>query len=184
MIWNYCDLVRRLVAEIPNISDEAHQKQQTALVVLMSVTVVEAFTNVFFRVVVSETEFQQHLQRIEKDLKSNKGLDRKIKEWPEAIFGKRFDWNSGIGKDFMTLKKKRNQLIHFTSSHSTLNVGGMTIQGTADTSVFDDLDLNDAEFALQTAEDTIQELLRFRGLGEDKLPWAMQLWTGKVIEPK
>jgi hypothetical protein len=180
MIWQYFEALRRLVGTSAETTDDAHRKQQVAMAILMAVTVVEAFLNVFFRVLVSEPGYQQHLPRIEQDLKSRKNLDGKIKEWSAKVLGKTIDWNSGIAKDFMALKNKRNQLMHFTSSHSSFTVGPISMQGAADISVFDELSSTDAKCALATAEGIVELLMRLRGIPDDQLPRAMQLWTGKV----
>jgi hypothetical protein len=180
MIWNYFDILRRLARELLGIADETRQKQQIALIMLMGVAVVEIFVNLFFRVLVSESDFQQHLSQIERDIKSRKSLDKKLKEWPLLCFGKNIDWSSGAGKDFMKLKERRNRLMHFTSSHSTIDLGGLRLVGAVDTSAFDDLSVSDAESTLNASEALIAEFFRLRGVTESDLPKFLQLWTGKV----
>jgi hypothetical protein len=180
MIWNYFDILRRLARELPKIAEETQQKQQIALMTLIGVAVVEIFVNIYFRVLVSESGFEQHLNQISKDLRARKSLDKKLKEWPTICFGKSIDWKSGAGKSFVKLKERRNKLMHFTSSHSTLDLGEIKLVGAVDTSAFDELSLADAESAVNASEDLIAEMFRLRGTAEADLAIHMQLWTGKV----
>ena len=180
MICEYFEALRRLVRGIPALDDVSHRKQQAALSILLAVAVVEAFLNVYFRVVVSEPDNKNHEQNILKDLDKRLSLDQKIKQWPVKILGRGIDFGSGVGRDFIVLKKKRNALMHFTSSHSTLQQDGITIHGLSDTSVYDQLSPRDAEFALSTAEGVVETILRLRGATAEQLPWFIQLWTGKV----
>jgi hypothetical protein len=146
----------------------------------MGVTVVETFLNVFFRVTVSEEGRRHHEKGFLDDLANQCTLDHKIKKWPRKILGQEIDLKTGIGRDFMCLKSKRNALMHFTSSHETLNLGGLTIKGLANTSTFDELVPDNAVFALNTAEGIIALILRMNGATDQQLPWGIQLWTGKV----
>ncbi len=56
----------------------------------------------------------------------------------------------------------------------------MTIQGLADTTVYDSLEVADAEKALEVAEGMVAELFRLRGMPETQIPGALHQWTGKV----
>ena len=79
------------------------------------------------------------------------------------------------------LKKRRNELMHFTSSHATVNLpDGSTLHGLVDISVFDALTVADAVSALDLAEGMVEELFLLRGIPERQLPHALHAWTGKV----
>jgi HEPN domain-containing protein len=180
MIWEYFDALRRLVLRVCELDNDSCRKQDIALSVFVAVTVVESFLNVFFRVAVSEATHTHHEQRVLEDLAKRCTLDHKVRTWPAEVFGQKIDFACGIGKDFLVLKDKRNALMHFTSSHSTIEFGGVAVQGLADTSVFDQLSSRDAEHALATAEGMVELILRISGATAKELPWGMQLWTGKV----
>ena len=180
MIWQYFDALRRLVGGLNHSRDETELKQDTALCIMLAVTVVEAFLNIFFRVVVSEPGFTQHKQRVLDDLDKRRSLDRKLRTWPAEVLGKGLDFTAPTPKAFLALKERRNALMHFTSSHETLNLPGVVIQGLADTSVVDTLTLADAAHALEAAEGMVRELCRLRGTPEHQLPHALHLWTGRV----
>ncbi len=146
----------------------------------MGVTAVETFLNIFFRVIVSEEGRRHHEKRFLQELAKRRSLDYKIKNWPSRMLGQPIDLESGIGRDFSILKCKRNSLMHFTSTHNTLNHGGLVIRGVADTTTFDKLVPDDCVFALKTAEGIIALILRMNGATDKELPWGIQLWTGKV----
>jgi len=180
MICCYFKALRQQVHDIMNLQSESVQKEDVANCVFLAITVIEAFVNIFFRIVVSEHQFNVHEQRVLKDLSKGKSLDYKIRNWPTDILGDNIDWNCGIGKKFMDLKKLRNSLIHFTSSHSNLETNSFKIQGLSDTSVFDSLTTKDAIMALTIAESVIAEILRIRGYSEEEIKYGLQLWIGKV----
>jgi hypothetical protein len=178
LIWQYFKALRRLVGGLN--SDETLMKQDVTVCIILAVAAVEAFLNIFFRVVVSETGFTQHEQRVLDDLTKRRSLDHKLKTWPEDILGQSLDFATPTPQAFLALKHRRNALMHFTSSHQTLKSADYEIRGLADTTVFDTLSSNDAESALQAAEGMVCELLRLRGTPENQLPQALHMWTGKV----
>ena len=82
--------------------------------------------------------------------------------------------------EFDQLRERRNLLMHFTSSHQSVNLPGIEIQGLADTSVYDNLTVGDARKALGIAEGMVQELLRLRGVQDQQMGDALHHWIGKV----
>ncbi len=183
MISEYFKCLRRLVYHIANIKDVSEQKQYLTLCVFMAVSSVEAFLNIYFRIIVSEDEYSKHKQRVLKDLKSRKPLYYKLKNWPEDILGKTIDFQSDTLKRFDDLRNLRNKLMHFTSSHESIVVPGtkISIVGLADTSAYDSLTSVDEKAILGTAEGIVQEIFRLRGIPEIDIPYALQLWTGRVV---
>lgn len=182
MVWQYFRCLRRLAERLGHIQDESERKQEISLCIIMAVTVVEAFVNIFFRVIVSEPAYAQHQQRVLKDLNlpRPKSLDFKLRSWPNQILGKGLDFQAGVPKAFIALKEKRNRLMHCTSSHQSTSVPGITLNGLADTSVFDNLEISDALSAVDIAEGMLEEVFRLRGVPTKQIPGALHLWTGKV----
>ncbi len=180
IVWQYFEALRRRVGVLAQTTDDTVLRQDAAICIMLAVTVVEAFLNVFFRVVVSEQGFTHHEQHLLKDLKRRRSLDYKLKNWPQEILAKALDLDSPTPKAFMALKERRNSLMHFTSSHETIDVPTATIQGLADTTVFDMLTANDAADALEVAEGMVAEIFRLHGYSEEQLPYGLQMWTGKV----
>jgi hypothetical protein len=180
MIWQYFDALRRLVNDLGTEQDEGVVKQNVALAILLSITVVEAFLNIYFRVIVSESGFSSHRQRVLDDLERRKSLDYKVKNWPKAILGKSLNIETSISKAFVRLKDRRNALMHFTSTHESLELPGVKIHGLADTTPFDSLQASDAAEALAVAEGMICEFFRLRGVPEQQLKHVLHSWTGKL----
>jgi hypothetical protein len=180
MVWQYFEALRRLVSELDADQDEAVLKQNVALSIFLSVTVVEAFVNIFFRIVVSEDNFTHHKQRVMDDLYYRKSLDYKLKHWPKVILGNKLNFNAPVPKAFLNLKNRRNALMHFTSTHESLALPGIEVHGLADTATFDTLQASDAAGALDLAEGMLCELFRLKGTPEQHLKHALHTWTGKV----
>ncbi len=180
MIWEYFKGLRRLVSNI-HIHSQEEQKQEIALSIFLAITVVEAFLNIYFRIVVEEEPYKTHRKNLIDNLSDRKSLDYKIKNWPKDILGKNLNIDTGVGKDFINLKEKRNKLMHFKSSYESIAIEDINILGLADTSVYDSLTVNDAIFALDTAEKILEEIFRCRGIEEEKIPGMMHLWTGKIL---
>ena len=180
MVWQYYESLRRRVIGVAGTTDEGAVRQDTATSIMLAVTVVEAFFNVFFRVLVSQSNYVQNEARLLKDIERRKGLEYKLKHWFPEIIGRPLDFNAPAPKAFVELKDLRNKLMHFTSSHQTANVTGLQIQGLADVSVFHSLTAKDAFDALTTAEGMVCEVFRLIGYSEQEIPYHLQSWTGKV----
>ena len=180
MLWQYYKCLKRLEKQIETLKGDDEKKQGIVVCVFMAITVIETFLNLFFRVVVSEKEFLQQERQVRSDLECRKSLEHKIRKWPKAIFGESINFDSGIGKEFMELKNKRNSLMHFTSGHETISVPGVEIQGLANTAVYDDLKIEDARSAINIVEELVKEIFRLRGVEESKVPLLLHSWMGKI----
>ena len=75
IIWRYFTALRRLVNGIEHERDEGVKRENAALCVILAVTIVESFLNVFFRVVVSETGFTVNAKIILRDMEKRKSLN-------------------------------------------------------------------------------------------------------------
>jgi hypothetical protein len=185
MVWAYFRSLRRLVQRIAETEDSPDQKDDIVLSIFMAVTVVEAFVNLFFRILVTEQLYQQHEKLVLDDLDTShpqgpKGLKYKLNHWPPKVLHKTLVWQSGVPNEFEQLRELRNLLMHVTSSHQWISVPGFEIHGLADTSVYDNLTVGDARKALEIAEGMVQELLRLRGVQDQQMGGALHHWIGKV----
>ena len=180
MVREYFSGLQRLVRRLDDAQDEKEIKQDVALCIMLSVTVVEAFLNIYFRVVVSKQEFIQYEKMILKDITNRKTIEYKLKNWPKKIFGTEIDFTSPIPKAFQELKDRRNDLMHFSSTHQTLKFPGIEFQGLTDTSAYNTLTKTDAIAALDTTEKFICELISLKGLTEEQVKATLQMWTGKI----
>jgi hypothetical protein len=180
IVWRYFQALRRRAGALQSVNDEDEMEEDVALCLMQAIAVVETFLNVFFRVVVEEPGFTHHKPRLLKDLKDRRSLEHKLKAWPTAILGKAVNFEEPAAKAFMVVKERRNGLMHFTSSHESVFVPGITIHGLADTTLLDGLTHADACGAVDAVEGMINVLLRARGISEENLAHALHSWTGKV----
>jgi hypothetical protein len=178
MTQAYFDALRRLASSAASPTDPVLQKQNAALSIMLAITVVEAFFNLFFRVKVSESGFTQHAPRVLKDLDDRRSLDYKVKNWPRIVLGQSLDENSDAFKSFIKLKDRRNALMHFTSSHESLSLEGLQLEGVADVTVYESLVGNDALDAVAIAENFVAELLKASGFKAEQIPFGLRLWLG------
>ena len=180
MIHEYFEILRWLVQGLDDIKNKVLLRRQIALSIFQSVTAVETFLNVYFRVVVSENRFNQHEQYFLKTISERKPLEYKLKNWPKTILGRNLSLDSGIGKSFVDLKNLRNSLMHFVSSHDTVQVASWVFRGMANIDQYENLTVADARKALETAESFAREIFRLKGVKENEMQTMLQLWIGML----
>lgn len=151
----------------------------------LAVASVEAFINIYFRVLVDDAEYRIHRDRVTADLQRSsnanpRSLDYKLRNWFPQVLGKALNWQAGVAADFDRLREWRNSLMHFSSGHETLDVAGHRFHGLANTECYDDLRPQDAQDALHTARGMVRETLRLRGVAPANIPGHVHLWTGEV----
>jgi len=182
IIWVYFSSLLRIRDRVGQNHDEDERKQDIALGILLAVATVEAFLNTFFRRLVENPPYSQHRQLVLDDLdeaQRPRGLRSKLGYWPPTILGKSLAWQSGVAKAFDELRLRRNALMHFTSSHESLTLPGLQVQGLAATDAYDDLDEGQLRNALDVAYGMVAEILRLSGVEEEKMFQAMIYWTGQ-----
>lgn len=180
MVREYFDFLRRLTRRAQSAETDADERQDTAVCVVMAVTIIEIFLNLYIRIVIEESSFRRNREQILKDMKDRCSLDKKLKKWPHLVFGKKLNLKNGPGKEFMDLKELRNNLVHFQSSWDTLNFPAMVINGVANTTAYDSLKSGDAVKAVTIAEKMLAEIFRLRGMPEEEVPHALHLWAAKL----
>ena len=183
MVWEFFGALRRLCIRITEYQEESDSeiRQDVAVAIILAVQCVEVFLNVYFRVLVSEEDFADKEKQIIADLENPRfGLECKIRDWPEKVFGKKLNLGEGAGQRFIALKNLRNRLVHFTSSHQTIEIPGIAIQGLADISAYQSLSAQTALDALFTSEDFLCEVFSLRGIDSENLSHALHSWTGRV----
>lgn len=180
MMWEYYDCLRRQALRTTTCADR-ELNQEVALTIILAITVIEIFLNGYFRVVVSEALYQRHEKQFLKDIDSRISLDRKYREWPKRILGTGLDETNEHIKAFTNLKSLRNKLVHFVSSHESIELpGNITIHGLADTTAYRMLKVEDALKSLATVKGFAHEIFRLRGLPPEQFPHAFHAWFGEV----
>lgn len=152
------------------------------MAVVMSVTVVEVFFNLWFRVRAEERHSPDEVALLVSALRHPRpwSLDRKLKHWPKLYLGKELDLTQGPGAEFMKIKTLRNSIVHFSSSHTTFEHENVVIHGLADTTDYDELSFEKARSALFAAEDVIGEVFALAGVAPDNTRHMLHGWTGRV----
>lgn len=180
IVWEYFLSLRLLEENARKAASPELARQATALAVIMSVTVVEVFLNLWFRVRVEERDIPGERESLLKDLSARISVDRKLRQWPKRYLTRAIDFERGAGSELMKLKQLRNSIVHFTSSHEGIDFEGVAIHGLADTTSYDALNQSTANWALRTAESFIEELLSSAGYAATEIPHILHAWTGKA----
>lgn len=180
IVWDYFWSLRLLEENARKAPSAELSRQSTALAVVMAVTVVEVFLNLWFRVRIEERKIPGEREAFLKELSARISLDRKIKQWPPRYLSGALDFTSGAGSEFIKLKELRNSIIHFTSSHESVELGDVAMHGLADTTEYDSLTATNASWALQTAEGIVAEVFLLAGLTAKEVPNALHAWAGRV----
>jgi len=163
------------------------QKDKISILLMLAVNTVEIFINVYFRVLVEENEFSQLREMVLSDLSHDDGqnalgLKSKLNHWPPKVLGRSIAWQKGVGAEFEALRLQRNKLMHFTSNYESFSFENVTINGLADTSVFDDLEAIDAREAYRITIEFIEYILKLRSVSDEQILHDIHYWTGIVPE--
>lgn len=166
IVWEWFTALKRLVAQSCSTEREADRRQCSALAVVMSVTVVEVFLNLWFRVHAEHNYTSEVVAILVSELEHPLpwSLDKKLRNWPNPYLGNELDLSSGPGTEFMRIKDLRDSIIHFNSTHTTLSYEGIEIQGLADTTDYDSLFYDKARNALFAAVNLITEVFNLAGV--------------------
>jgi hypothetical protein len=152
-------------------------------VILLTVATFEAFLNIWFRVSTESPDFSQHRASILDDLERRRSLQYKTREWPKRVLGRQIDLGKGAGQRFLALLDRRNQLMHFTSSHSTVDIPKGSVQGLAELTVYESLTSDDANDAIATIDDLVVEFFAVAGKPPEKCLRERHYWLGRVALP-
>jgi hypothetical protein len=170
------------VRDTKSAQSDEQRRQTAALAVVMSVTAVEVFLNLWFRLRVEEQQSHDNRKSLLKDLAypHPASLERKLRNWPKRYLHKEIDFTSGAGEKFMRIKSLRNSIIHFSSSHETFEQDNVSIHSLADTTEYDALSHGSAEDALSAAEGIVVEVFRLANVEDEHIPNLLHAWVGKI----
>ena len=182
IVWEYFEALRRLVVESRDAESEATRRQSAALAVVVAVTVVEVFFNIWFRVRAEERHSPEEVALLVSELGHPRpwSLDKKLKHWPTRYLGRELDLKHGPGAEFMRVKSLRNSIVHFSSSHTTFEYENVVVRGLADTTDYEELSFEKARSALFAAEDLIGEVFALAGVAPENVRHMLHLWAGRV----
>ena len=98
MVWSSFRSLDRIAQEIENSEDQNYIKDKVAISIILCITAVETFINMFFRILVEENKYQEHRDLIlnDLDLEGNekpKGLEYKLNNWPNKVLNKNINFD-------------------------------------------------------------------------------------------
>jgi hypothetical protein len=179
IIWSYYNILQNLVFDFKNAKSEKEKREKAVLVIIMSVTVVETFMNVYFFLLASEEKYSERFELITKEIRSA-SLDSKIKRWPKKLLGKKINLGSGVGQKFQNLKKLRNKLLHFQSEHNELMHDNIQLKKLIDISVYENILEYDVESCPSLVLDCVSKIFSLVGIPENKMGGFIHTWFGDL----
>ncbi|HRS51447.1 MAG TPA: hypothetical protein P5067_03345 [Candidatus Marinimicrobia bacterium] len=148
----------------------------------MTVTCVEVFLNMFFRILLEESRFEHLKEQTIKEMESTRfGLESKIRKWPERFFHKNFI-NSKAGKEFIKYKKIRNGLIHYQATCKEIVPFPTPFNkyGVTDTSIFHNLEYDYVQNSKNVVKGVIEEMFKLSGHLNSHPYFTIDNWTGEI----
>lgn len=179
LVCEHFDCARSIIVEIESSKDADTIRRKSAVVLFTSVMAVETFFNIYFYCVAKQANNISALKTIKDDLANKKPIDRKIREWPQLVLGRKIDLSKGAGQEFIKVKFLRNSLAHFGYSDTRIDIERIAIDGLADISNYQSLDKNSAKSHYRTSIRFIEEILKCRNIGTEQTLLQLRLWTGE-----
>ena len=177
IVSHYFQCVRRLVADAKHV-DADLQRENAALSIILAVSAIEAFLNIWFRTFSKEPQYAAHRARILCDLRRQRGVREKLKEWPALFFPQGYDFSCGTPQRMLALIDRRNELLHFSTNEDALELPGIVIKDLVDVSAYSSLTLGDGREALTVCEDIIRGFFELQQLPPEQVAAGVHLWTG------
>ena len=184
LVSHYFQFARRTVIEAESLPPDSDRPTFIAAVIILVVGAVEAYLNIVGRLWLEQVPNFEHADRIRDDLERRVPFGKKLRTWPQLLFGQPLALDAGTPKEFLELVELRNYLMHFTSTDDTLQVENVTVRGFTDMSRFYQLDAAAGRNAIDLAESTIFELIRLQNLSEERVLLAGTMWTGRPALPQ
>jgi hypothetical protein len=155
--------------------------EQDGLVsIFLAMTAIEAFTNVYFRVIADEPAYAHASERILTELdRRNIPTGVKITTWSQQAFGHTIDETDPRWIQFRELGTQRNGFVHFRSSHQSAWLpGNVAIHGLADLSGFATLSEETPINALRCVVGIVAIIAEARGITPEQMPDFFHSWLG------
>lgn len=176
MVWQYFGILHRIIHRLDS-TNEREYRQDIALCILVAVTAVETFLNLYFQVLVSKPAHSSCEQYIRNSLAQRRSLDFKMRRWPRRLFGKGIDLSSGVGKRFVDLKDLRNRLMHFSDLRKEVEIAGGKLHNFTEITTYEQLTDADAWNAYHTSLQFVVEVLKLGSNDEAELARLTVQWT-------
>jgi hypothetical protein len=184
LVSHYFEFARRTVIESESTALDSERPTYIAAAIILVVGAVEAYLNIAGRLMVEQKREFIHAGRIQDDLESKVSFGRKLRTWPELLFGRPLPMQAETPKAFLALVELRNHLMHFTSTYDHIEFGNVTIRGLTDMTKFYELDSTVGRAAVDLAESMLFELIRLQDLSEERALLAGTMWSGRPVSPE
>lgn len=181
VVVEYFESLRWLVLAANEASDPNHARRLAAMSTILAVTAVEVFFNLWFRIHATESGRTELQDALLADFERKITLDQKLADWPKRHLNSNINLKTGPGQAFVSLKARRNSIVHFESTHETIHTPGLIIHGLANTTEYDALSAVSATDALTTAEALVADVFRLAGVQAEKMDIALTGWIGKSV---
>lgn len=176
----YASAARQLARSAAVSPTQADVRELAVGAVTMAVASVETYLNVFAQLWLDQSPEWLHRTQIERDLRTKKGLGRKIEEWPRLFFNQPLEFGSGPPQKFRALVGLRNRLMHFLPETQEFRHQNISIRGLIDISDYESLTADSALAAVVTSEDFVDHLLQLQGIPDGQRKIALCNWLGLV----
>ena len=180
ILRSYYSILQNLVLEHKKAKTRNDKRDKCLLIIFLSVTIVEAFINIYFLLLASENKYNKNFKQISNELKKHISLENKINNWPKIFFEKGLNFKDGTGKEFKDLKDLRNKLVHFQSEHNEERLGYYLFKKLLNISEFEQLSEFDAVKCPVIVLDFVSEIFRLAGIKENKIGASIHLWFGDL----
>jgi len=116
-------MLLRLTESAQGTQEKELIEQDALTSIILAVTLVEAFTNTYFRVVASDAKFAAASGQILNGLDSKQSnTRRKLREWSKLAFGQEIDLTDSRWKRYEELVERRHQFIHYKPTYETVSL--------------------------------------------------------------
>lgn len=176
--WRLCAMLQRLAAA--SSRDHSQIEQNGLVAVFIGMTVIEAFTNIYGRIVADEAEFAAGQPEIMRMLGSTRCPTGVKLLTLGRVFGHPLDERDERWREFHRLREMRNEFVHFRSIHQTLNLPGFSLAGTVETTQFAALSHETPHWAFECVRGVIAMVGEARGIPASQLRGFVHGWTGVV----
>ena len=184
IIWTYFRILTNSSNKISSIENEKEKKETIFITIIIAITVIEAFINIYFTLLIESEKYSSHRKKILYDLQKRISLDRKVKTWPKLLFKKNIDFYKGAGKEFKELKIIRNKLVHFIADYKNRDVGNIRINKLIDISEYEKLNEDYAKNIPEVVLDFTSEIFLLSGCKKENIPHQIHLWFGDLSRIK
>lgn len=178
VLWQFSGILDRLASAKDVHCERAVVEQNGTVAVLVAATSIEAFTNIYFRVVADEPQFLHSRAEIIQGLEERTlSTAVKLLKWCELAFHQRIDERDSRWVQFKSLQSLRNNIVHFKSSHDSLQVDDIRIDGLVGLSAFAQMSEATPIWAVNCVRGVVGLVGECRGIAKSEIAGFVRHWA-------